>query len=42
MSMLTKVFIFTMGAAVGSLVTWKIVKTKYEKIAENRLFDSLK
>ncbi len=41
MSMLTKVFIFTMGAAVGSLVTWKIVKTKYEKIAQEEI-DSVK
>ncbi|WP_417040231.1 hypothetical protein [Coprobacter fastidiosus] len=39
--MLTKVFIFTMGAAVGSLVTWKIVKTKYEKIAQEEI-DSVK
>ena len=29
---LIKVFLFTAGAAVGSAVTWKIVKTKYEKL----------
>lgn len=28
---------FTLGAAVGSLVTWKIVKDKYEKIAQEEI-----
>ena len=27
------IFLFTVGAAIGSAVTWKLVKTKYEKIA---------
>ena len=32
-NLLSKVFIFTAGAAIGSAVTWKLVKTKYEKLA---------
>lgn len=32
---------FAVGAAVGSLATWKIVKTKYEKIAQEEI-DSVK
>lgn len=40
-STLNKVFIFTAGAAIGSVVTWKIVKTKYEKIAQDEI-DSVK
>lgn len=31
------VFLFTAGAAVGSLVTWKVVKTKYERIAQEEI-----
>lgn len=31
---LTNLFIFTVGAAIGSAVTWKFLKTKYEKIAD--------
>lgn len=27
----------TLGAAVGSVVTWKLVKTKYEKIAQEEI-----
>ena len=27
--MLIKAFIFTAGAAIGSVVTWKVIKTKY-------------
>lgn len=38
---LIKVFIFTVGAAVGSAVTWKVVKTKYEQIAQEEI-DSVK
>lgn len=38
---LSKVIIFTAGAAIGSVVTWKIVKTKYEKIAQEEI-DSVK
>lgn len=33
--------VFAVGAAVGSLATWKIVKTKYEKIAQEEI-DSVK
>ena len=29
-----KIFIFAAGAAVGSIVTWKVLKTKYEQIEE--------
>jgi hypothetical protein len=29
--------IFTIGAAIGSVVTWKLVKTKYEKIAQEEI-----
>ena len=35
------VLMFVMGAAVGSLVTWKFVKTKYERIAQEEI-DSVK
>lgn len=38
-STLSKAFIFTLGAAVGSLVTWKLVKTKYEQIANEDIAD---
>lgn len=31
------IFTFTLGAAVGSVVTWKLVQTKYEKIAEEEI-----
>ena len=40
-STLSKVLMFTTGAAVGSLVTWKLVKTKYERIAQEEI-DSVK
>ena len=30
-------FLFTGGAAIGSLVTWKVVKTKYERIAQEEI-----
>ena len=40
-STLNKVLIFTAGAAIGSVVTWKIVKTKYEQIAQDEI-DSVK
>ena len=33
--------IFALGAAAGSAVTWKIVKTKYERIAQEEI-DSVK
>lgn len=38
---LTKGLLFTVGAAIGSLVTWKLVKTKYEQIT-NEEIDSMK
>lgn len=40
-SKLFNVFIFAAGAAVGSAVTWKIVKTKYEQIIQEEI-DSVK
>lgn len=33
--------IFAVGAAIGSIVTWKLVKTKYERIAKEEI-DSVK
>lgn len=35
------VFIFAAGAAIGSVVTWKLLKTKYEHIAQEEI-DSVK
>lgn len=35
------ILVFTAGAAIGSLVTWKLVKTKYERIAQEEI-DSVK
>ena len=32
-----KVLIFALGAGVGSLVTWKIVETKYKQIADDEI-----
>lgn len=32
-----KVFIFAAGAALGSAVTWKLVKTKYEQISNEEI-----
>lgn len=34
---LINVLAFTIGAAIGSVVTWKIVKTKYEQIANDEI-----
>ena len=34
---LNKAFIFAAGAIIGSAVTWKIVKTKYEQIANEEI-----
>lgn len=34
---LNKVFIFAAGAVIGSVVTWKIIKTKYEQIANEEI-----
>lgn len=41
MNKLVCIFTFSLGAAAGSLVTWKIVKTKYEQIAQEEI-DSVK
>lgn len=38
---LVKAVIFVAGAAIGSAVTWKCVKTKYEQIAKDEI-DSVK
>lgn len=38
---LSKLLIFAVGAAIGSAVTWKLVKTKYERIAQEEI-DSVK
>lgn len=40
-STLNNVLIFATGAAIGSLVTWYLVKTKYEQIAQEEI-DSVK
>jgi hypothetical protein len=34
---MNKFFIFAIGAAAGSVVTWKLLKTKYEKIAQDEI-----
>lgn len=39
--LLIKGMIFLAGGAIGSVVTWKLVKTKYEKIA-NEEIDSMR
>lgn len=36
-NILSKIFMFTAGAAIGSAVTWKVVKTKYERIAQEEI-----
>ena len=38
---LTNLLMFAAGAAVGSVVTWKLLKTKYEQIAQEEI-DSVK
>lgn len=40
-SILSKLLIFAAGGAIGSVVTWKLLKTKYEKIAQEEI-DSVK
>ena len=40
-STLSNLVIFTVGAAIGSAVTWKLLKTKYERIAQEEI-DSVK
>lgn len=34
---MNKVFIFVLGAAAGSLLTWKIVEEKYKRIADEEI-----
>lgn len=41
MNKVFNVLIFAAGAAVGSLVTWRLLKTKYEQIAQEEI-DSVK
>lgn len=38
---LINILMFTVGAAIGSVVTWKVIKTKYERIAQEEI-DSVK
>lgn len=38
---LNSLIVFAAGAAIGSVVTWKLVKTKYEQIAQEEI-DSVK
>ena len=38
---LANAIMFTIGAAIGSLVTWKVVKTKYERVSQEEI-DSVK
>lgn len=38
---LNKIIIFTAGAAIGSVVTWKILKNRYEQLIEEEI-DSVK
>ena len=35
------IFAFVFGASIGSVITWKIVKTKYEQLAQEEI-DSVK
>ena len=37
MTTLSKILLFGTGAAIGSLVTWKFVKTKYEQMAQEEI-----
>ena len=39
--MLFNVFLVTVGAAIGSAVTWKVIKDKYERITQEEI-DSVK
>lgn len=34
---LTKLFIFSIGAGIGSIITWKFVEAKYKKIADEEI-----
>lgn len=35
--LIVKVFIFAAGATIGSVTTWKVLKTKYEQIAQEEI-----
>ena len=37
MNKVTEVAMFAAGAAIGALVTWKLVKNKYERIAQEEI-----
>lgn len=41
MSKLKNLLIFVTGASIGSVVTWKLIKTKYEQLAQEEI-DSVK
>ena len=34
---ISNIIIFAVGAAIGSAVTWKVVKDKYSKIADEEI-----
>lgn len=36
---MNKVLIFGLGAAAGSLITWKLIEAKYRKLAEEEIAD---
>ena len=36
-NVLSNMFMFVTGAVIGSVVTWKLVKTKYEQIAQEEI-----
>lgn len=36
-NILNKIFIFVVGSAVGSVVTWKLIETKYKRIAQEEI-----
>ena len=36
-TILSNIFMFAAGAAIGTVVTWKLVKTKYEQIANEEI-----
>lgn len=36
-NILSSLFIFAAGAGIGSVVTWKLLKTKYEQIAQEEI-----
>lgn len=36
-NLLSKIVIFSLGAAAGSVVTWKLIETKYKQIADEEI-----